>query len=68
MIKVPTDEQMENLKLNVYLKDGRKFLGCDVPPKPFGEGSSMSCVSFWQEESLYYIPMSEVREAIMTFD
>ena len=47
MIKVPTDEQMENLKLNVYLKDGRKFLSCDVPPKPFGEGSSVNGVSFW---------------------
>lgn len=68
MVKSPTQEQLETLKLNVYLKNGRKFLGCDVPPEPFGEGLNANGVSFWQQESLYYIPMSEVREVVITFE
>jgi hypothetical protein len=68
MVKNPTQEQLETLKLNVYLKDGREFLGCDVPQNPFGDGASMKGVSFWQEESLYYIPMSEVREVVIVFE
>jgi hypothetical protein len=65
MIKQPTEEQLKNLTLNVYLKDGREFLGCNVTPKPFGDNEN--CVSFWQEESLYMVPMPEVKEVVMCF-
>ena len=66
MIKEPTSKQLETLKLNVYLKDSREFLGCDATPKPFGETESV--VAFWQAGSIHLVPLSEVREVVMIFD
>jgi hypothetical protein len=65
MIKQPTPEQLETLTLNVYLKDGREFLGCDTTSKPFGETESV--VAFWQDGSLRLVPISQVREVAMLF-
>jgi hypothetical protein len=66
MIKNLTSDKLENLKLNVYLKDGREFLGCDTGTKPFGETESI--VAFWQDERIYMIPMTQVKEVVMTFE
>lgn len=65
MIKEPTSEQLDRLTLNVYLKDGREFLGCDTTVRPFGDNSTS--VAFWQEESLYIVSMTEVKEVVMVF-
>ena len=67
MIKNPTPKQLATLKLNVYLKDGRQFLGCDTTAQPFG-GERNNVVGFWQDEALFTVPMSEVREVVMTFE
>lgn len=66
MIKTITKEQIQSLSLSVYLKDGREFLACDTTERPFGEHGNV--VAFWQQESVYVVPISEVREIVMIFD
>jgi len=56
---------MKHMKINVYLKDGREFLGCDLTDRPMGETERF--VSFWQEESIYIVPLGEIRAAVLTF-
>jgi hypothetical protein len=66
MIKDPTPHQLNSVKLNVLLKDGREFLGRDTTSQPFGENHNV--VAIWDATSILIFPMSEVREIAMTFE
>jgi hypothetical protein len=66
MIKDPSEEQLQNLKLNVTLKDGREFLGCDTTPNPMGKYDRV--VAIWQNEAVLILPLSEVKEVAMYFE
>ena len=54
------------LKMNVVLKDGREFLGCDVPPKPFGDLER--AVSFWVDGAIRVVPLEDVRQVDLYSD
>ena len=59
---VKTWEELQNsddLKVNVVMKDGREFLGCDVPPKPLG--GSERVVAFWNwNGAIRMVPLQDV--------
>lgn len=48
----------ETLKMNVVMKDGREFLGCDAAPKPQGEAERV--VGFWYENAIRMVPLQDV--------
>jgi len=54
------------LKMNVVLKDGREFLGCDVPPKPFGDLER--AVLFWVDDAIRVVPLEDVRQVDLYSD
>lgn len=56
MIREPSS--MQNLTINVTLKDGTEFHGMDVTSNPFGQHERV--VSFWVGDVLRMYPMSEV--------
>lgn len=56
----------ENAKINVDLKDGRKFLGKDIHSKPFGDYERV--VSFWDGDALMVFPMDQVKEVALYFE
>ena len=64
MIKDPTN--LNTAKINVYLRDGRSCLGCDIPSKPMGEHDRF--VSFWFQRALRVIPLDLVKEIKIYFD
>jgi hypothetical protein len=63
MIKKP--ENPDNLCISVYLKDGTSYLEKDIPPQPFGKNDTI--VSFWYNDKLVGIPMSEVSRVELIF-
>ena len=48
----------DDSKMNVAMKDGREFLGCDVVPKP--QGNTERVVAFWHEGSIRMVPLQDV--------
>lgn len=49
----------ELIKMDVVMKDGREFIGCDVPPKPQGETELV--VGFWLDDNvLRMVPLQDV--------
>lgn len=48
----------DDLKMNVAMKDGREFFGCDVAPKPQGEAERV--VAFWHEGAIRMVPLQDV--------
>jgi hypothetical protein len=56
MIREPSN--MDNLTINVMLRDGTKFHGMDVTSNPFGQHERV--VSFWFGDVIRMYPMSEV--------
>jgi hypothetical protein len=48
----------DDLKMNVVMKDGREFLGCDVAPKPQGEAERV--VAFWNDGAIRMVPLQDV--------
>ena len=63
MIKVP--ESMENLKLNIFLKNGEVFNNKNTTNQPMGECEKV--VSFWHDEKLVVYPMAQVDHIEMVF-
>ena len=55
MIKVP--EGME-ISINVFLKNGEKYLGKDITNQPLGEHEKL--VSFWHEGKIRTYPIRQV--------
>lgn len=47
-----------NLKLNVVMKDGREFSGCDISERPQGQYETV--VSFWWGDVLRAVPLNDV--------
>ena len=48
----------DDLKMNVVMKDGREFLGCDLAPKPQGEAERV--VAFWTDGAMRMVPLQDV--------
>lgn len=63
MIREP--KNLQNMKINVTLKDGNFFRNKDIPPQPFGNHERM--VSFWLGDVLRSYPMSEVEYVEFVF-
>lgn len=55
---VRTFTNLNNLRINVRLKNGDIYIGHDIPENPFGDHSNL--VSFWLENRVKIFPMSEV--------
>jgi hypothetical protein len=60
MIKNPTPDLG---KINITLKDGTEYLGKDVPEHCFGQNDRF--VAFWDDNSLVFIPFSEVKKVAL---
>jgi hypothetical protein len=61
--------EMQNkgcLKMNVVMKDGREFLGCDIPLRPFGDSERV--VSFWVDDAIRVVPLEDVRQVDLYSD
>ena len=63
MIRVPT--QYETMRLNVFLKNGDRFLGKDTTNLPLGDNECTVC--FWEEDILMIFPMEQVERLEMLF-
>lgn len=48
----------DSLKMNVFMKDGREFLGCDLTLKPMGE--TERAVGFWHNDVIKMVPLVDV--------
>lgn len=48
----------ENLKVNVFLKNGKSFLDKDITLKPLGEYERI--ISFWDDGAVKCIPIERV--------
>ena len=54
----PSDNPIKAMKVNVYRKDGKYWLGKDLLPNPY---SDAGMYSFWEEESVIItIPMNDI--------
>lgn len=58
MIKTFTPTEQSNMKMNIDLLDGKKYLGCDVVDNPFCVANT---VSFWHENVIMIIPLDLVK-------
>jgi len=66
MVRVPNENNISNLKLNVYLKNGETYFDKDSTDKPFGDSGEMVC--FWEDKNIIVIiPMAEVSKVEMVF-
>jgi hypothetical protein len=54
------------LKMNVVMKDGREFLGCDITLRPFGDSERI--VSFWVDGAIRVVPLEDVRQVDLYSD
>ena len=50
-------DDMSELTIDVYLKNGKKYLDCDIPSGP---QSPDSCIAFWVGEELMVVPLDNV--------
>lgn len=55
MIRAITSNE---LKINVFLKNGKKYLNKDIPDRPFGEHEKIVC--FWHENIIRGYPINDV--------
>ena len=51
--------EASNLVMDVILKDGPNYFGCDIPKKPFGDNERV--ISIWSDDMILVFPMEEVR-------
>lgn len=56
---VKSFKKAHNIKVNIILRDGKEYLGCDVPVDPLPE---YKLIRFWQDNALINIPMDLVKE------
>ena len=49
-------KNLNDLKANVVMKDGREFLGCDITP----QGAADRVVSFWNDGAIRMVPLQDV--------
>jgi len=63
MIKTP--ESMDNLKLNIFLTNGKVFRDKDTTTQPLGDNETS--VSFWHNDKLLIYPLEQVEHIEMIF-
>lgn len=63
MVKEP--DSSSDVKINVFLKDGRSFLDRDIPARVFGEFERV--VSFWEADKVVVFPMRDVERIELCF-
>lgn len=67
MIKPISQDQISNVKVNVFLKNGKEYLGKDVPSRSYSEQENW--VTFWNSENaLISIPREEILSVEMYFE
>jgi hypothetical protein len=59
--------ETSEVSITVTLKDGTVFADRDVTSSPFGT-DHMAVVSFWDNDNLIMIPMTEVAKVEMKFE
>lgn len=64
MIIIP--ENFENIKLNIFLKNGEVFKNKDTTNQPLGENEKV--VGFWHNKKLKIYPMEQIDHIEMIFD
>lgn len=47
-----------NIKINVVMKNGFEYLGCDIPSRPQGESERV--IAFWYENAVRMVPFEDV--------
>jgi hypothetical protein len=47
-----------NIKINVVMKNGLEYLGCDIPSRPLSE--SERAFAFWYENAVRMVPLQDV--------
>ena len=52
-------EEIESLVIDVYLKDGQEYIGCDITQQFLGENETL--LSFWVGNEVIIKPMDEVK-------
>jgi hypothetical protein len=63
MIRLVEDENLDNMKVDVHLKDGRRFLNCDIP-----NNRNDNVAAFWYENRVFMIPWDLIIEVIFNFE
>ena len=48
-------ENNDTLKMNIVMKDGREFLGCDV-----AAATTDALVAFWNDNAVRMVPVQDV--------
>lgn len=48
-------ENNDTLKMNIVMKDGREFLGCDV-----AASATDALVAFWNDNAVRMVPVQDV--------
>jgi hypothetical protein len=56
----------EIIKINVYLRDGCKFIDKRIPDQPMGEHERV--ISFWEGDVLKVYPLDLVQRYEFTFE
>ncbi len=59
-------KNQEVMKINVYLRDGSKFIGKDITNQPMGEHDRI--ISFWDGNIIKIYPLDLVQRFEYTFD
>lgn len=57
--------EMQEMKMNVYLKTGEVFMDKDIPPIPVS--GHERTLSFWEGDTLVCYPMEQVLKFEYTF-
>ncbi len=46
----------ETTKMNIIMKDGREFLGCDLVT----QGANQTILAFWYENAVRMVPLQDI--------
>jgi hypothetical protein len=58
MIRTFNEDEMDKLQMNVFMKDGKDFIGCDLPQNPF---NVQGLVSFWIDDVCHAVPIADTK-------
>lgn len=63
MIRLAENENLDDMRMDVHLKDGRRFLNCDIP-----NNTNHSVIAFWHEDRIFQIHWDSITEVIFHFE
>ena len=66
MIIPVTQEKLVDAKVNVFLKDGMKYLGCNIPARCVSEQEHW--ITFWNAECLIQVPRENILRIEIFFE